>query len=327
METRRIVICMIGSMVGAGFSSGREIVSFFTRYGRFSWALIGLATVSIIFLVQRIMRRSRAGAMRLFPGGGMAGRLLLLALLLSTAGGMAAAAGEIASLTIPVSKARFLGMAATTALCYCLSLRPFRSLQVLGWLLMPALLLGVTLCLRSTASLSLPSNAWPDWRRCLIGIGMALGYAGMNVTLSAQVLCEAGSRCREGACCRAAAWTGGILGCLLLLWNSAFMPQLSTLQNAALPMVQLLRNYGKPGFYLASVLLYLAIVTTLIAVLRALDALLAPWLPRLRGWAICLCAIGVGLCGFEEIVARAYPFLGLLCWGCLSWPAEKRKKK
>ena len=158
-----------------------------------------------------------------------------------------------------------------------------------------------------------------------MGIGMTLSYTGMHAALSAQVLCEAGSRCREGACCRTATWTGGIFGCLLLLCNRAFLPRLSALQNAALPMVQLLRGYGKPGFYLAALVLYLAIVTTLIAVLRALDVLLAPWLPQLRGGLTWLCTVGMALCGFEEIAAHAYPFLGILCWAGLCWPKSRKQ--
>lgn len=327
MATRRMAVCIVGAMVGAGFASGREIVSFFTRYGSFSWVLIGIAAAGIVFLMLRVMRSSRAGMEGLFPAGGWAGRTLLTVLLFSTAGGMAAAAGEITALTLPLQRARLLGMAATTAMCYGLSRRPLRALSILGWLLMPILLIGIALCLRSAEQPSSSGGTWPGWAACLSGIGMALGYAGMNVTLAAQVLCEAGSRCSAGRCCRVAAWTGGIIGSLLLLCNAAFLPHMPALENAALPSVQLLRRYGKAGFYLSALMLYLAIVTTQIAVLRALDALLGRTRLRLRGEIICLGTLGMGLCGFEKLVAVAYPFLGMLCWAGICWPVKNEKGK
>ncbi len=39
------VLACVGAVIGAGFVSGREIYSFFTRYGEASWGLILLLSL------------------------------------------------------------------------------------------------------------------------------------------------------------------------------------------------------------------------------------------------------------------------------------------
>ena len=95
----------------------------------------------------------------------------------------------------------------------------------------------------------------------------------MNVLLSAEVLCEAGARCDTRTGCRGAAWCGGALCGILLLFNEALLRGPMEARQAELPMVLLLRGYGKAGFYLSAAVLYLAVITTLFAVLRAQRAL------------------------------------------------------
>jgi uncharacterized membrane protein YkvI len=103
----------------------------------------------------------------------------------------------------------------------------------------------------------------------------------------------------------------GLLTALLLgLGNAALLPHAGTLSDAALPAVILLRAYGKVGYYLAAAVMYLAASTTLIAVLRGLLTLTAPFLPRWRKTLIGLLVLAVSLLGFQDIVGAAYPVLG-----------------
>ena len=58
-QDRRSVLACVGAVIGAGFVSGREIYSFFTRYGAASWGLILLAAVTMVFLCALCMRRAQ----------------------------------------------------------------------------------------------------------------------------------------------------------------------------------------------------------------------------------------------------------------------------
>ena len=310
------VFCLIGAFVGAGFASGREIVQFFSRFGPFSWMLIPLASALMVFLMRRGMERGTA--LTEAGNGGKkrwAVRGLLILLFAFAGGGMKAAAGELAALTVPVKHARSLGGLLTLGLCAALASKPLKALEVIGKLLLPALAVAMLFCLR------IPGNggAAPEvsFPQLVLAVAQAAGYAGLNVLLSLGVLRDAGTG-RSRAEQRRLAWGTGIVFALLLcLANAAFLPHIGELLNAALPTVLLLRNYGKAGYYVAAAVLYLAVISTLIAVLRGLDALLPgrhAW-----AWAALLSALTSQL-GFRDIVGKAYPILGGLCFLLLTAP-------
>jgi uncharacterized membrane protein YkvI len=103
----------------------------------------------------------------------------------------------------------------------------------------------------------------------------------------------------------------GLLTALLLgLGNAALLPHAAALRDAPLPTVTLLRAYGKTGHYLSAAVLYLAASSTLIAVLRELLKLSAPYLSKQKRPLAGLCVLAVSLLGFDDIVGKAYPILG-----------------
>lgn len=319
MQTARLVLCVTGAIIGAGFASGREIMTFFSGFGSFSWALVGLAVSAMTLLICKTMRCGAGGMRCLLPAGRLQtiSAALLFLLLLASAGGMTAAAGELVALTVPVRYARGMGMALSLVLCLLALRRPLRLMEGLGRLLIPLLTVAFILC-RGVAPVEAKAAEttlapW-DYAR---GVLLALAYAGMNVMLAAGILCEAGAHCVTRGRCRGAAWCGLALGGLLCLGNAALLPHAQALRTAALPTVMLLRAFGKPGYYLAAGALYLAVVTTLLAVLRALYLIVEKSIRRLCRTLLFIMTLATSLLGFEDIVAIAYPFLGLLCFGLL----------
>lgn len=324
MKTLGASLCIFSAMVGAGFASGREILSFFTQYGAFSWVLLIFAIAGLMFLMHRVMTQETALSTSATGCAGKLGRLLTLLLSFATAGGMTAATGEIAALTLPISGARLFGMLSTLVLCQLLSKQSVQLLHALGWLLLPSLLLAVALCLGCKTA-SLPSSIpYPNPSQRFWELIAAMGYAGMNTALSVQVLHETAKRC-PGSTRQTAIGSGLLIGGLLALFNWAFLPYASQFHTTALPTVMLLRSYGKLGFYLSAAVLYLAAISTLIAVLRTLNVLFAPHMPRQGGRIICLIVLIAAFFGFENLIATAYPTLGILCWIPLCWPIHKKK--
>ena len=308
MAEMRFVFCALSAFVGAGFASGREMMQFFTRFGGLAVPLILLSGAAMTVLMGKCTRA---------PGGMLSGltpvfRVPVLLLLLCTGGGMAAAAGEIFALTLPIHHARTLGTAFSLLLCLFFSLRPVKSLSLLSCLLLPFLLFALFLCLRvpgAKASFPLPGAL-----SALKGGLGALAYAGMNALLASGVLCDAGESCGVLSRRRGAAWAGGALTALMLMYHCALFPHRAALEEAALPLVMLLKNYGVEGYYLSAAVLYFSIITTLIAVLRSLKPLLSPLFPRHdRIFAGLLIGL-FSLAGFENIVAFCYPALGLCCF-------------
>ena len=289
------------AIVGAGFASGREIMQFFSQYGALSWVLIlfsGILMTALIHLLLCSASEEETEKQSFFI------HILFVLLYGAVSSGMTAAAGELAALTIPIHHARLLGMAATLAVCVKLSGGSARGIAVLGKILVPAMAGVFLLCMRIPVHSELPDSL--SW----ISVFQAAGYCGMNAVLSAPVAALAGRRKtrKERACI--AIGSGIVFGALLALGNAALLPYGAELKEAALPMVVLLRDYGKAGFYLSAAVLYLAVATTLIASLRGLEM----WVPGKRKgvWAV-LIAAGGALAGFQEIVGRVYPVLGYIC--------------
>ena len=306
----RLVFCILGAMIGAGFASGQEIMAIFSCYGSLSWWLIGAAGMIMGLLFYRIMEHGAGPSEGLFPGRqGWVGNGMLLLLLSAAGGGMTAAAGELTALVLPIQYAQGIGSLATLLISLLLSRRPIGPLSFLGKLLIPLLMGAFLLCMRLPPSgIALPE---PKPIEGVAAVIRAMGYAGFNALLSAGVLCKAGAACRKQERCRAALWAAGGVMALLVLGNLAFLPRGTSLEKEALPMVMLLRQYGLLGYYLSAVVLLLGIVTTLIAVLQGLQQTLSIRLRHTSCCAFLVCA-GMGLLGFEPIVAFAYPAFGLI---------------
>lgn len=300
------VFGVVSAMVGAGFASGREIMRFFSQYGHWSWGLAMLAAAGMGGMIYALMN-SGAGMDDLIPSGKLhiLGKMLFLLLLTATGGAMTAAAGELAALTVPLLHARSIGSLLTLCACMVCSRK---SIVYLGWVgkaLVPLLLAAFFLCVR------VPNSEAHQYRMALeklfIVLFQLLGYCGLNVTLSAGVILEAGKGKTASEKRKIVLLTGAVLGFLLLGGNAALLPHGAKLQDASLPMVMLLKAYGKTGFYLSAVLLYLAVFSTLAAVLRGMRDILGN-----RGLGAGLMCGAASLLGFSEIVGSAYPILGWL---------------
>lgn len=309
---REIILCAAAAMVGAGFASGREIMQFFSLYGAFSWALVILAAGTTALMIRR-MTALEGVCSRLEKG-------LLCLFSLAVGGGMTAAAGELWALTVPLRYARTLGSVITLVACVLLADGSLRGMAWLGRLLIPFLLSMMILCLRVPGAYRQKTISLWEGFRAVINV---VGYCGLNGMTAAGVL--AGSRPRREQ--NQIALAIGLLSALLLgLGNAALLPHASALSSAALPTVSLLRAYGKPGYYLSAAVLYLAASTTLIAVLRGLMTIAAPYLPRRKKIWISLAVLTVSFMGFEDIVRSAYPALGWAYLMQLVIPAMQKEK-
>ena len=107
MEKRsgRVAAEICGAVVGAGFASGKEIASFFSRFGRWSWVGILLAVAVVGAVCLGVLRHPGVAGMPPAWHRRAPGRLwtaLFTGLMAATGGAMLAGAGEVAALLLPV---------------------------------------------------------------------------------------------------------------------------------------------------------------------------------------------------------------------------------
>ena len=282
---------LVGAVVGAGLASGREIASFFTRHGAWSWAGILLAVGSLVVLSDVQLP---PGWRQAWPG--KLWRLLLSALLIATGGAMLSGAGEVAALVTPLRYARVIGMLLTLVLAWLLARHTIAGLAWVsrGMLAVLAVMISLGLFLppKETARLSNGGGV-----QALL---QGLTYGGFNAALQVPILMQAA--CDDAARRRCIRQAGGVTLLLLTLGNAVLLRH-TALLDEPLPFLRMLSGLGKAGYWLCALSLYLAILSTLTACLRGLQG---TWLP--------LCGIiAVSLLGFSGVVARVYPLLGGGC--------------
>ena len=324
------VLACVGAVIGAGFVSGREIYSFFTRYGEASWGLILLSAATMVFLCTLCMRRAQQEqadcwcSLQCFSGTkmGALARGCVTALMLVTGGAMVSAAGHLTELLWPSSWAYTAGAVGTLLLAWLLGSRGVGPLSAVSGFL-TALLIGVMLVLMRQPGAGESAVRVQDAPGSLLwGAIRAVGYGSMNMTVAIGVACQAekgesGCRC----CDRRALLTGLVLTGLLFGANALYL-RYPGLQQEAFPIVRLFHHFRRAGYVLCVVLLYLAVLTTLTAVLYALRGDMEG-----RGIKSTLSAaltlglpLAVSVVGFAGIVDGLYTPVGLCCLGLVFLP-------
>jgi len=312
-------LALTATVVGAGFASGREIVRFFTQYGVLSWAgciLSAMALTALAALAARLAGKLGARDLATLATralGGMVGWVGVLihgTLVITTAGAMVAAMGELAALALPVRHAWEIGVLIALFMGCWMARKGIAAIAAVGGWLMPACLLlyALLLGLPKEATEHAPAVIPRAWA----AMPLALAYAAMNAALGCGVLCEVGRARDTGSILRVCALTGGMLLSLLLLANAALGRHLALVQGEALPVVALARSLGATGYWLCLVTLLLAVFSTLVALLRTLLRMLEEHLPAPAVWPVTVLApLGAGMTGFGVLVGTVYPILGV----------------
>ena len=311
----------VGAIIGAGFVSGREVVSFFSRYGIHSWWLIGLAVATMVVLCCLCMHRAVNGGERAVccPERPLA-RWCLLTVLVVLAGSMTAAAGHMVALLLPVKAAYLLGIVATLSIAWLLSNGSMKPFSALSFTLTGLFLAVILLALRT------PSAHALDMAEGTSPVGLAkaalyaVGYGAMNIAVSMGVICRSGQGCGRDRNRKSALL--GLMLCGLLFVSNALYLRNPQVQDNAFPIVPFAAGLGRAGYVLCLAMLYLAVLTTLIAlVLVVRNGLEQASLP---GKAVMPLTLGlpavISGIGFADIVDHLYAPCGLFCLLILFFP-------
>lgn len=294
-----------GAIIGAGFASGREIDTFFARYGPWSWVGVAGAAAVITCVL---------GWTHEMPAGKL-WRMLFGALTAVTGGAMTACSGEIAALLLPVHGAKWIGMALALAIGLGCVRRPNALAGFAGVLSITLTgMLAAGLFVPDTGvSLAIPTSVWQ-------ALCSGVCYGGMNAVLALPVITD--GSCPQPLRGQAVRLSGLLLAALLALGNGVLLRHPS-LRGEALPLIRLMAGRGQFGYWLCGLTMELAVLTTLLACAKGLTAMLpGGWK---RWWPL---PVGVAaLCGFERIVGEVYPALGAACLAMLGARGAAMGKK
>lgn len=315
----------IGTVVGAGFASGQEILHFFTRFGSGAYAAIAVSALLFIFVGVRVLQlgqRCQAVSLKgltrqvFGPLSAPVDLYLFLAYLLLL-GAMFAGAGALFRdhfrLSYPV------GALLTAGASLAVAHRGAKGLLTVNSLLVPLILLFNTLVFFYTL-LQNPSPAAEDlvfsMRTLYPLLRTGTTYGAFNLILSVGVLAPLGARSADPK----SLWCGGllgglVLGAMLVMSHYALASYGPAIFFAEIPMLRLIEGLGHGMTWFYGGILWTGIFTTAIGNLFAAAALLKEYAPPVRSFApYLILALGlmVSTLGFSNIVAGFYPILGVI---------------
>lgn len=321
-----------GSIIGAGFASGQELFHFFGTFGALGlWGmgLAGLLFTLIGGLVFELARKIESDShhtliLRLF--GKYVGYLVdavLTVFLFGTLGVMLAAAGALFSEQLGLSFSA--GVILTALLTGAISRsEPRRILRLNGLIVAVLVLLTFIVLVPVITHLGLPVSSRGAMLPSLVPANWLAGavlYSSFNVVLALSPLSALGRELTS----KAEAFLGAAIGSALLVVTGGIM-LLALLQNpdliadAQLPLLVLIKRNLPPGAALYTLVLYLALLTSCVAITYGLGHRLAAGhslsARRVSAW-LPLLAIPLAYLGFGNLVQSLYPVIGYTGVGLL----------
>jgi uncharacterized membrane protein YkvI len=324
-EIMQVAFTYMGTIVGAGFASGQEILQFFTLYGRFAAITIVLATFLFIWLGIKVMLMAKnVGAssyeeLNKILFGPRIGRWIswfMMTILLGTSAVMLAGAGSLFEEQLHLSYQS--GLFLTLILAYFVLTHGIHAIMQVNSIVVPLMITFTMLIVWHTWHL--PNHE--GWLKISSDYPFAqiwfapIVYAAFNLAGAQAVLVPLSSAIKD----RAVLYWGGILGglgigLLLLSAHFALSAQMPGIQQFEIPMGHIIQRLGLPIQVMYSCVIFGEIFTTFIAGLYGLTLQLQHN-TRLSytTWLCILLAISyfVSQMGFSALLSTLYPLFGCI---------------
>ncbi|MGO4538416.1 YkvI family membrane protein [Paenibacillus sp. 2TAB19] len=326
----QIASTYVGTIVGAGFASGQEILQFFTRFGYYGTFTIAIATMLFIWLGAKMMLIASEINAKSYEDlnkalfGDKYGRWIshfMLVVLMGVTAVMLAGAGTIFYEHWNISYQS--GLLITAVACYFLLRKGMKAILTVNSIVVPLMLIFTVFVMFDTFRspgadkfLTLASDYSP-----LAAWSAPFLYAAFNLTMSQAVLVPLGAEVKDRKTIIAGSWVGGIgIGFMLLAGHIALSVHMPGIQQFAIPMGGIARQLGSSVQFIYVFLIFAEIFTTLIADIYGLTLQLQERMKWTRGaltivvLAICYVASQIG---FGTLLSTLYPIFGLISLGWL----------
>lgn len=320
----KIAAAYIGTVVGAGFASGQEVLRFFSAYGL--WGVAGVAVASVLFffigytilLLGRSLKASSYVDIVRHTNGAFLGTAIDLVVSIFLFGGlctMLAGAGAIFREQFALAPLwGTLAMAAVTLLTVLTGTRGVVSAisYVVPFLIVSVLFISVKSLLHNPVTAdelkaaSALQGSTPHW------LLSAVNYASYNIVISIGVLAPIGAATEDkkkllwGALLGAAGLAVGMFAIYFCL-----LTNITEAGSLEVPMAAIAQQISPIVRIAFAVVLFAEVYTTAVGNLYAFSQRLSPRLSRGMVIAVtCALALVVAQLGFSNMVRFLYPAVG-----------------
>lgn len=323
----QVAAVYVGTVVGAGFATGKEIVEFFTKYGVFGLAgilLSGILFITIgtkmLILSKRINASSYQDLMTFIFGNKIGGviNLFMLVILLGLTSIMLSGAGAIFKEQLGLSIR--LGVIITIILTMLVMTFGLKGLFSVNIIVVPLLILfSVTLGFQSFSYdvfLQFPSETVPSFKWIL----SAFSYAAFNLTMASAVLVPLASEIKDEKVLKRGGMLGGLLLTIILISSHIALSSLTNLTQFDIPMAEVMRTTFFAVYFIYIAIIYGEVFTSVIGNLYGLERQIVTYfkLPRMVIVCAILCvAAFISKVGYSSLISFLYPIFGYICLGML----------
>lgn len=321
----QIAAVYVGTVVGAGFATGREIVEFFSRFGFFGFISILMSGYLLIFLGTKLMRTAaiiNAKSYQEFNEYlfgkylGTVINFLMLFMLLGVCAVMLSGAGAIFEEQLGIGK--IIGIMITITLSILVMLVGIKGLFAVNTFVVPLMIsFSFMLMILSIRMPSFLDNFLfipyieDGWKTVI----SPFTYTAFNLGLSQAVLVPVATEIKDDQTIK---W-GGILGgaalTLILISSHSTLVMLPNLESFQIPMAEIMKNLASGFYWIFVLIIYGEIFTSVIGNVFGLERQLKKYLALPSIVIVSLIFIityFVSLINYSTLLAYLYPLFGYI---------------
>ena len=323
----QIAFVYTGTVVGAGFATGKEIVAFFSQYGLLGFFGILLAGYALIVLGARMMETAievKAASyedLTIFLFGKKAAILMnviILIMLVGVSGVMISGTGALFEEHLNIK--REAGMILTLFLTFLVMLIGTKGIVAVNVLVVPMMIcFNLLLAVKSVSNpdfvsffIAIPDNSFTDWWKSLIS---PFSYAAFNLTLAQAVLVPLAAEVNDKKIVRLGGMIGGFFLTIILLASHVALVSLPDFRLYDIPMAVIVKS-GMAGLYFIYLfMIYGEIFTSIIGNIYGLEKQISHHLSLRKIWLVSIILIVVYMIGNVEygpLLSWLYPFFGYI---------------
>lgn len=324
-QTLQVAFTYMGTVVGAGFATGQEILHFYTRFGSFATWTIAATTGLIIWLGCKIMLiANQIGAesyedLNRYLFGDRIGWWVSFVSMINLFGicaVMLAGGGSVLyeQLGLPYN----IGLALTMMLAFILLMKGINSIMIVNSIVVPVMLTYSLIVVLVTVQMPEASNfitLTSDYSILKTWVYAFLYVAG-NLALAQAVLVPLGSTIKN----RSVIYWGGILGgggigLMLMAGHFALSAHMPGISRFEIPMGYTVSTLGSVIQLLVIFVIFAEIFTTLLSDVYGLTLQIRQhtgWNQPLLIALILIASYSISQIGFSTLLTSLYPLFGLI---------------
>ncbi|WP_223879857.1 hypothetical protein [Paenibacillus spiritus] len=325
LRSLQIAFTYIGTIVGAGFATGQEILQFFTQYGRWALLTIVLSTAAFVWLgckmmllAHRIKARSYEDFNRHLFGEGAGSLISLFTLLILIGVNSIMLAGAGAIFQEHLGLHTQTGLILTVVGSYLLLQRGISGIMQMNSIVVPLMLtLSLVIILNTFGTpdplrymlLDTERSPWMAWLSPLL-------YTAFNLGMAQAVLVPLAAECKDERTLKLGGLIGGLgIGFMLMAAHFAMSAQMPGILQFEIPMGSIAFSLGPVVRLIYLALIFMEIFSTFVADIYGVSLQLQQRLPlpaRLVTPLLMLICYIFSQFGFSSLLSVFYPLFGAL---------------